>query len=545
MAESTVPLLLGGVFVVGALGIGTYLYLNADETATETATETVSTITNTFPCDSTTVSSWKDGVCDTATGKQINTRLPKFDEYNTLTATAKKAWETTCPLFKTETCMVNCILSDWADVLNGTADTCDKKCGGGTKKQYRSILTPASGGGTVCGDLSRTTTCNTEACPIHCEYTEWKNDDMCSVQTTGGTTICYQRRTRSIKTPAGVGGTPCNGLVQDTVDCSVNNCLIAKAMDYADTYYNAQQIFDMSTQTKVELMIIMLQNVKDYITSDNSSINLSKNILFKIYNKYYLTIDFNIYNNTYYKDYYIYHTIITRFPIKYSEWTYDTFFLESMCTYNSPHNYIYTLPILFLYTYFTKINNNNNNLLFTDLLNINLINTTWQNINSSPSSKTTIIDNAIFKSDKILENYFSIEIIALLEELSNFIFNYERYISSRTLYLYNKFRSKIDIIDILDIYINNIKKDSNITNTDNYNYKYLMLYNMFVVLYNNTFSIDANYIETLPKYKEILRIINSQQKPVKYYDNLLNNNVDNININKLNELLSALLSQNS
>jgi hypothetical protein len=42
--------------------------------------------------------------------------------------------------------------------------TCSKTCGGGTQRRTRTITTPASGGGTACGETEQTRDCNTQAC---------------------------------------------------------------------------------------------------------------------------------------------------------------------------------------------------------------------------------------------------------------------------------------------------------------------------------------------------------------------------------------------
>ena len=53
----------------------------------------------------------------------------------------------------------DCVLSEWKDI-----STCSKKCGGGSKKSVRNIITAAEGNGKACGPLLQITPCNTEAC---------------------------------------------------------------------------------------------------------------------------------------------------------------------------------------------------------------------------------------------------------------------------------------------------------------------------------------------------------------------------------------------
>ena len=93
----------------------------------------------------------------------------------------------------TQPCPVDCVQSDWS--------YCSSLCGPGT--QTRTVITPASNGGTPCGDAIKA--CNNGACQggdpvINCVQSEWS---ACSASCGPGT------QTRTVITPASNGGTPC------------------------------------------------------------------------------------------------------------------------------------------------------------------------------------------------------------------------------------------------------------------------------------------------------------------------------------------------
>merc|ERR1719424_2668596 len=100
-------------------------------------------------------------------------------------------------------CPVDCEVGDWEPVEN---QECTKTCGGGLKKEKRTIVTEAAHEGEECpADLERDVPCNEDPCPIDCVLTEWAEVAACTVSCGGGT----KKFQRNIETPTSSGGAPC------------------------------------------------------------------------------------------------------------------------------------------------------------------------------------------------------------------------------------------------------------------------------------------------------------------------------------------------
>lgn len=121
-------------------------------------------------------------------------------------------------------CPVDCRFSDWSAFT-----TCSQTCNGGMSSRSRSVVTPSSNGGLPCvGDKNEDKSCNTQACPVDCQWDEWSPWTTCSLTCHGGITT----RQRNILAPASDGGAECTGeslqesacgQVQCPVDCVVTN----------------------------------------------------------------------------------------------------------------------------------------------------------------------------------------------------------------------------------------------------------------------------------------------------------------------------------
>jgi Spondin-like TSP1 domain len=110
---------------------------------------------------------------------------------------------------------VNCVVSSWSEW-----SVCDQTCGGGTQTRTRTVITPASNEGTPCPILSESRPCNTQVCPpVNCVVSAWSAFDTCSSTCGGGT----QTQTRTIITPASNGGTSCPVLSQSQT-CNTQVC---------------------------------------------------------------------------------------------------------------------------------------------------------------------------------------------------------------------------------------------------------------------------------------------------------------------------------
>eukprot|EP00913_Durusdinium_trenchii_P005746 g5360.t1 len=118
----------------------------------------------------------------------------------------------------------DCRFSDWSAFT-----TCSQTCNGGMSSRSRSVVTPSSNGGLPCvGDKNEDKSCNTQACPVDCQWDEWSPWTTCSLTCHGGITT----RQRNILAPASDGGAECTGeslqesacgQVQCPVDCVVTN----------------------------------------------------------------------------------------------------------------------------------------------------------------------------------------------------------------------------------------------------------------------------------------------------------------------------------
>merc|ERR1712072_1212077 len=84
---------------------------------------------------------------------------------------------------------------------------------GGVTKQYRMVITEASGAGTPCGDLVKEGPCDEGVvCPVDCEMNAWPDpsvgecDKTC---VTGANDVSTRTQTRTVKTASVAGGDSC------------------------------------------------------------------------------------------------------------------------------------------------------------------------------------------------------------------------------------------------------------------------------------------------------------------------------------------------
>ena len=99
--------------------------------------------------------------------------------------------------------------------------TCSKTCGGGEKNRTRQVEIPASNGGEDCaGEATQIDTCNTEGCPVNCQWGSWVEWSTCSKTCGGG----EKYRTRQVEVTASNGGQACEGEATETMDCNEDEC---------------------------------------------------------------------------------------------------------------------------------------------------------------------------------------------------------------------------------------------------------------------------------------------------------------------------------
>lgn len=117
-----------------------------------------------------------------------------------------------------EKCPIDCVVSDWED-----QGSCSISCGGGVQTQVRTIQTPAEFNGVVCPtDLIREVGCNPQECPVDCVMSNWTDDGSCSVACGTG----ELKQVRSIQVQSAHGGLTCEGDLNQTIDCNTDPCPI-------------------------------------------------------------------------------------------------------------------------------------------------------------------------------------------------------------------------------------------------------------------------------------------------------------------------------
>ena len=112
---------------------------------------------------------------------------------------------------------VDCVLGEWEDWSN-----CSKSCGGGNRSRSRPVETQEANGGNPCKveDKSESEECNSQDCPIDCQwgpYGEWTD---CTKSCEGG----EKTRSRFKETSAENGGKECLGDALQTQKCKLRDC---------------------------------------------------------------------------------------------------------------------------------------------------------------------------------------------------------------------------------------------------------------------------------------------------------------------------------
>ena len=149
---------------------------------------------------------WVSGPCEGACGgpgKRTSTRQ-EIEKANT-TGSCPDPRTTKTENCTTDPCPIDCQYSNWRN-----DGGCSKSCGGGRQKQIRTITRQSAHGGNTCNtsnnNLIRHQDCNTGPCPIHCQYSNWRNDGGCSKSCGGG----RQKQIRTITRQSAHGGNTCN-----------------------------------------------------------------------------------------------------------------------------------------------------------------------------------------------------------------------------------------------------------------------------------------------------------------------------------------------
>eukprot|EP01137_Pigoraptor_chileana_P012905 Opistho-2@4489 len=112
---------------------------------------------------------------------------------------------------------VDCAYSNYTEYSD-----CTLTCGSGTKYRTRTITTQAKYGGVACdaATLNVSTSCNTDPCPVDCQWGPYSNFSSCSSACGAGT----QTRTRQILVQAEHNGALCTGSASDSQACTGVTC---------------------------------------------------------------------------------------------------------------------------------------------------------------------------------------------------------------------------------------------------------------------------------------------------------------------------------
>ena len=113
-------------------------------------------------------------------------------------------------------CPVDC---EWGSFDEWSS--CSKTCGGGEMSRSRSEVVLAIDGGRKCkGEAVETKSCNTNACPVDCQWSNYGDWSSCS--TTCGEGLKVRNRFELVS--ASNGGEKCKGEAVESKLCNKSPC---------------------------------------------------------------------------------------------------------------------------------------------------------------------------------------------------------------------------------------------------------------------------------------------------------------------------------
>ena len=125
----------------------------------------------------------------------------------------------------TQPCPIDCQWTSWSEW-----GTCSKSCGSGMSTRNRTFEQEARHGGNECqGEKTEQKACKTQPCPIHCKWINWSGWTDCNKECGSGISL----RIRTFEQEARHGGDQCQGDVMEEKECNTQKCpCTARFWDY-------------------------------------------------------------------------------------------------------------------------------------------------------------------------------------------------------------------------------------------------------------------------------------------------------------------------
>eukprot|EP00929_Paragymnodinium_shiwhaense_P090933 TRINITY_DN51007_c0_g1_i1.p1 TRINITY_DN51007_c0_g1~~TRINITY_DN51007_c0_g1_i1.p1 ORF type:complete len:1844 (+),score=265.33 TRINITY_DN51007_c0_g1_i1:145-5676(+) len=113
-------------------------------------------------------------------------------------------------------CPVDCVWGEWGDWQGG----CSRSCEGGVQARSRERVVVEDNGGNCTGWFREVRQCNTQLCPIDCQWAQWTEWGACSEDCGGG----WSYRARKVASPPLYGGFYCLGRSSENRVCNLHDC---------------------------------------------------------------------------------------------------------------------------------------------------------------------------------------------------------------------------------------------------------------------------------------------------------------------------------
>jgi len=163
-------------------------------------------------------------------------------------------------------CPYDCVVSEfltWSD--------CDTSCGGGSRTQRRTVVSPATNGGKACPSLEQVEDCHEHFCPTDCTWGSWTDWGSCSETCGPGG---HELRQRTAQVAPTYGGLACDNSAE-TRTCSMGPCPVDCVMGAWTTFGDCSATCAGGQKTRSRTIVSREQNVGAIcgVTEDPTSCN--------------------------------------------------------------------------------------------------------------------------------------------------------------------------------------------------------------------------------------------------------------------------------